>query len=222
MKSKLAVVAGALTGAAFLGLGIYHSDASQAEPKLSTDVIKTMVSDQYPGTITDIELEKNFDKTFYEVEVENEDREYDLKLDANTGEVLKIREKDTSNKVSVTEKKAEDSTKATEDNEEQKNKKEKQNTQEDKQVRNSEEQKKDDKQPAKKDKSNQSNGLIGMEKAEKIALDAFAGTIVSMELDEDDDRMIYEIEIENGEDEADVDIDAYTGEVLGLSIDRDN
>ncbi|MYL60592.1 hypothetical protein GLW20_24120, partial [Virgibacillus halodenitrificans] len=107
MKSKIAIVAGALTGAAFLGLGIYHSDASQTEPKISTDDIKTMVADQYPGTITDIELEKNFDKIFYEVEVENENREYDLKLDANTGEVLKIREKDTSDKESVSEKKTE-------------------------------------------------------------------------------------------------------------------
>ncbi|APC47089.1 PepSY domain-containing protein [Virgibacillus halodenitrificans] len=219
MKSKIAVVAGALTGAAFLGLGIYHSDASQTEPKISTDDIKTMVADQYPGTITDIELEKNFDKIFYEVEVENENREYDLKLDANTGEVLKIREKDTSDKESVSEKKTEASDG---DKEKQESTKEQQHAQENKQAHDSKEQKNDDKQPVEKEKNKQSNGLIGMKKAEKIALDAFAGTIVSMELDEDDDRMIYEIEIENGEDEADVDIDAYTGEVLGLSIDRDN
>lgn len=219
MKSKIAVVAGALTGATFLGLGIYHSDASQTEPKISTDDIKTMVADQYPGTITDIELEKNFDKIFYEVEVENENREYDLKLDANTGEVLKIREKDTSDKESVSEKKTEASDG---DKEKQESTKEQQHAQENKQAHDSKEQKNDDKQPVEKGKNKQSNGLIGMEKAEKIALDAFAGTIVSMELDEGDDRMIYEIEIENGEDEADVDIDAYTGEVLGLSIDRDN
>ncbi|MBD1223139.1 PepSY domain-containing protein [Virgibacillus halodenitrificans] len=219
MKSKIAVVAGALTGAAFLGLGIYHSDASQTEPKISTDDIKTMVADQYPGTITDIELEKNFDKIFYEVEVENENREYDLKLDANTGEVLKIREKDTSDKESVSEKKTEASDG---DKEKQESTKEQQHAQENKQAHDSKEQKNDDKQPVEKEKNKQPNGLIGMKKAEKIALDAFAGTIVSMELDEDDDRMIYEIEIENGEDEADVDIDAYTGEVLGLSIDRDN
>ncbi|WP_060681167.1 PepSY domain-containing protein [Virgibacillus halodenitrificans] len=219
MKSKIAVVAGALTGATFLGLGIYHSDASQTEPKISTDDIKTMVADQYPGTITDIELEKNFDKIFYEVEVENENREYDLKLDANTGEVLKIREKDTSDKESVSEKKTEASDG---DKEKQESTKEQQHAQENKQAHDSKEQKNDDKQPVEKEKNKQSNGLIGMKKAEKIALDAFAGTIVSMELDEDDDRMIYEIEIENGEDEADVDIDAYTGEVLGLSIDRDN
>ncbi|MCG1027307.1 PepSY domain-containing protein [Virgibacillus halodenitrificans] len=219
MKSKIAVVAGALTGATFLGLGIYHSDASQTEPKISTDDIKTMVADQYPGTITDIELEKNFDKIFYEVEVENENREYDLKLDANTGEVLKIREKDPSDKESVSEKKTEASDG---DKEKQESTKEQQHAQENKQAHDSKEQKNDDKQPVEKEKNKQSNGLIGMKKAEKIALDAFAGTIVSMELDEDDDRMIYEIEIENGEDEADVDIDAYTGEVLGLSIDRDN
>lgn len=219
MKSKIAVVAGALTGATFLGLGIYHSDASQTEPKISTDDIKTMVADQYPGTITDIELEKNFDKIFYEVEVENENREYDLKLDANTGEVLKIREKDTSDKESVSEKKTEASDG---DKEKQESTKEQQHAQENKQAHDSKEQKNDDKQPVEKEKNKQSNGLIGMKKAEKKALDAFAGTIVSMELDEDDDRMIYEIEIENGEDEADVDIDAYTGEVLGLSIDRDN
>ncbi|MYL59787.1 hypothetical protein GLW20_19950, partial [Virgibacillus halodenitrificans] len=151
--------------------------------------------------------------------VENKNREYDLKLDANTGEVLKIREKDTSDKESVSEKKTEASDG---DKEKQESTKEQQHAQENKQAHDSKEQKNDDKQPVEKEKNKQSNGLIGMKKAEKIALDAFAGTIVSMELDEDDDRMIYEIEIENGEDEADVDIDAYTGEVLGLSIDRDN
>ncbi|MEC5424680.1 PepSY domain-containing protein [Virgibacillus sp. C22-A2] len=61
-----------------------------------------------------------------------------------------------------------------------------------------------------------------MKEAEEIALNSFSGTITEVELDEDDGRLIYEIEIENGNEEAEIDIDAYTGEILVLSIDRDD
>ncbi|MFD0951687.1 PepSY domain-containing protein [Virgibacillus natechei] len=59
-------------------------------------------------------------------------------------------------------------------------------------------------------------------KAEEIALNEFDGQITELELDEDDGRLMYEIEIEDGEDEAEIEIDAYTGEILVIEIDRED
>lgn len=41
-------------------------------------------------------------------------------------------------------------------------------------------------------------------------------------MDSDDDILVYEIEIINGEDEATIEINAYTGNVVSLEIDLDD
>lgn len=61
-----------------------------------------------------------------------------------------------------------------------------------------------------------------MDKARSIALAEFSGTIEGIELDDDDDRLIYEIEIEDGENEAEIEIDAYTGEILFMDLEIDD
>src|SRR5699024_12309205 len=98
MKKKIALSVGVLAIASVLGLGIYHSNASQAEPKLSSEEIDDIVTSQYPGTITDLELEKDFNQVIYEVEITEDGNEYELKLGGNTGEVLKIKETEMVNK----------------------------------------------------------------------------------------------------------------------------
>ncbi|MFP4457585.1 MAG: PepSY domain-containing protein [Clostridia bacterium] len=40
-----------------------------------------------------------------------------------------------------------------------------------------------------------------------------------MELEEDDDRYIYEVEVLNGETEYEFEIDAYSGEIIKMEID---
>lgn len=45
--------------------------------------------------------------------------------------------------------------------------------------------------------------------------------ITELELDEDDGRLIYEIEIESVNGEAEIDIDAYTGDIISISIDTE-
>jgi uncharacterized membrane protein YkoI len=146
--------------------------------------VRELVLAQHPGTITEFELEKDFNKAVYEVEVISDGIEYDLKLDGDTGEVLRTKEKELANQVEFTD---DDS---------------------------------DDLYESKND--NQANGeKISLEKAEEIALKEFPGTVKQLELDEDDDRLIYEIEIRNGEEEAEIEIDAFTGDILELDIDRD-
>ncbi|PRO65957.1 PepSY domain-containing protein [Alkalicoccus urumqiensis] len=58
------------------------------------------------------------------------------------------------------------------------------------------------------------------EEAGAIALEEFPGTIDDIDRGEEDGRLVYEIEIESGDRDADIWIDAYTGEVLRVEIDE--
>ncbi|HLR81155.1 MAG TPA: PepSY domain-containing protein [Bacillota bacterium] len=207
MKKKIALSVGVLAIASVLGLGIYHSNASQAEPKLSSEEIDDIVTSQYPGTITEMELEKDFNQVIYEVEITEDGNEYELKLDGNTGEVLKIKEKEMVKKQT--------------DNIDQHPKKKQAQQQANDQVdqKNQSQSETNENRPDQQDKRNQQKTVIDADEAVQIALKEFSGTVESVELDEDDHRLIYEVEIEAGDEEAEVEIDAYTGEVLVIDID---
>ncbi|MGM8212469.1 PepSY domain-containing protein [Virgibacillus sp. W0430] len=196
MKSKKMVIA--ITGivaAGALFLGIYHSDAAQAEPNLSFEEVEQLVINQYPGTITEMELEKDLNKAVYEVEVESEGKKYDLKLDGDTGEVLKLKEKDLTIKekesASSKQRKTEGSS-------------------------NTDQSEKDNSENLNSDVQ---QTVIDSTEAIQIAQKEFPGTVISFELDENNNRLLYEIEIEAGKEEAEIEIDAYTGEVLVVEVD---
>ncbi|WP_368654006.1 PepSY domain-containing protein [Ornithinibacillus sp. 4-3] len=202
MNKKLGIGIGALLFAGILGFWIYTSDASQQAPELTTDKIREMVLSQYPGEITEIELDKELNKVVYEVEVISNGKEYDLTLDGNSGEVLKLKEKTVYTKENQSDDRKNDSTKEKSTNDEKNQTEQKQNEN--------------------KQNNQQENTVINEEKAIEIAKSEFPGTLVSMELDRDDGRLIYEIEIVNGNEEAEIEIDAYTGEILVLDIDIDD
>jgi len=63
------------------------------------------------------------------------------------------------------------------------------------------------------------NTVIDKDEALEIALAEFPGEVDSIELDEEDGRLIYEIEIESGDEEAEFEIDAMTGEIIVIEID---
>lgn len=207
MKKKIVLSVGVLAIASVLGLGIYHSNASQAEPKLSSEEIDDIVTSQYPGTITEMELEKDFNQVIYEVEITEDGKEYELKLDGNTGEVLKIKEKEMVKK-------------QTDDTDQHPKKKQAQQQANDQvDQKNQSQSETNENRPDQQDKRNQQKTVIDADEAVQIALKEFSGTVESVELDEDDLRLIYEVEIEAGDEEAEVEIDAYTGEVLVIDID---
>src|SRR5690625_7204740 len=62
---------------------------------------------------------------------------------------------------------------------------------------------------------------ISIDEAVDIALSKFTGQVTEVEVEEEDGRLIYEVEIESGEEEAEIEIDAHTGEVSVIEIDRD-
>ena len=78
-----------------------------------------------------------------------------------------------------------------------------------------------------KNTSNNSSSVISSDKAKSIALSK-AGLSSSQvyfekaELDEDDGMMVYEIEFKSGNTEYEFEIDAKTGKILDMEIDRDD
>jgi len=56
----------------------------------------------------------------------------------------------------------------------------------------------------------------------EIAMKQAKGTVTEIDMDEDDNRVIYEIEIRDGKYDYDFDIDAISGEVLKFEKDRDD
>lgn len=68
----------------------------------------------------------------------------------------------------------------------------------------------------------ENDAMLTHEEAKEIALKEFPGKITDLELDSDDGVYIYEIEIVNGEDEASIEINAYTGNVVMIEIDIDD
>lgn len=237
MKKKTIIIAGVLTATIVFGLGIYQSDASQGSPTLSQDEIISLVSAQYPGTIKEIELEKERNRAVYEIEIVNDGIEYELKVDGSSGEIIKLKEKkklddeksievvevqdketetEKENKISETKKENKESetakenkvSKTVEENKVSETKLEK------KQVSPNNKKQAD----AKKEQKNKQT-VISMEQAIAIAQKEFPGTVSEAELDEDDGRLIYEIEIEAKDEEAEFEIDAMTGEILVIEID---
>ncbi|MEK5040161.1 PepSY domain-containing protein [Sporosarcina sp. FSL K6-3457] len=64
--------------------------------------------------------------------------------------------------------------------------------------------------------------LLTKDEVIAIALKHEKGTVTEVELDDDDGRKHYEIEIKNGTFEYDFEIDAITGKVLKFEKDRDD
>lgn len=222
MKKKFMLTIGVLISAVILGIGIYHSDAAEDDPTLTQEEVKELVSEQYPGTITELELGKDLNQAVYSMVIERDDKQYDLKIDASSGEVLELKEKEIAQssendkeskaeeKLTLKEKK-EDSNQDNQDNSEKEGNENKEKSAKAKDNKKSEQ---------KKEKNNEdSNVLIDISEATEIALKEFSGTVTEVELEEEDGRLIYEVEVEAGEQEAEIEIDAYTGEVLVIEID---
>ncbi|MBP2079832.1 PepSY domain-containing protein [Oceanobacillus polygoni] len=202
MKKKLIIAGACLIGVFALVFGIYQSGASSSDPELSKEEVEKLVQEQYPGTVTTTELEKNEAGAVYKVRIESKGNNYAVTLDGNTGEVIDLEILGEA----VTENSQEADNNHTEETDSKK----------EPGTNNEPEQSEENKE------NNSSNAMLSQDAAREIALNEFAGTVVDIELDEDDGRTIYEIEIENGDDEATVEIDAYTGEILVLDIDIDD
>lgn len=252
MTKKIWLTLGVITIAVVLGVGVYQTNASQAEPTLTFDEIKELVTSQYPGTITELELDTDANGAIYKVEVMNEEMEYELKMDGHSGEVITLKEKhvaakeraSTKEMIDLKEKEQEkiameqeekaaqeqaekereekaQADKEQQEKEQAERKKHEEETKITKKESEEKEQKKESTSTKSKEKKQEKNTVIDVNKAIDIALEQFPGVVEEVELDEEDGRLIYEIEITADGEEAEFEIDAYTGEIIVIEIEDD-
>jgi len=239
---KVVIFISALATIAFLRIGFINYSTVQADPSLSAEDIKSQLSKQYPGEITNLELDNQSKEPVYYVEMNTEGNELELSLDGHTGEVLRYKEKllvqnaeaqtnggSESEKLVIREKatipdptlntdksatntvtKAENQDDVTVDAK----------TQQVETTKVSQNETESDVTTPMQKGTNEDT--IGLGKAKRIALEQFKGHIEEFELDDNDGNLVYELEIENESQDAEVQIDAYTGKVMKLEIDDED
>jgi len=177
------IVIPALAGAVVLGGITMAANASNTDKNeapvlegiLSIEQVESKAIESVGGKVTKVEFEREKSGDIYEVEVIADGIEYDLDIDAKTGEVLRT-EKDDD----------------------------------------------DDSYDANNKATASGEKLLTIDEVVAIALKEAKGTVTEVELDEDDGRMHYDIEIEDGKYEYDIEIDAVTGEVLDFEKERED
>lgn len=194
MNKKIGIIAGAVALAGVVGTGIYHTEAAssskEGEPQiveadnLTIEDATKKLEEEYQGTIKELELDKEGNKLYYEAEIIAENQAYDVKLDAESGEVVYEEIDDDDDDRNLDGKEQEAALK----------------------------------NGNKEDRSN----IIAQEKAIEIAKQEFDGEVVELELDYDDGSYVYEMELVNGQQEADVDIHAETGDILSLEVEYED
>lgn len=206
MNKKIGMFAGAVVLAGVVGTGIYHAEAAssnEGEPQiveagsLNMEDATKKLEEEYQGKVKEMELDREGDKSFYEAEIIVENQEYDVKMDAESGEVVyeEIDDKDRHDDDRNDDDRNDDDV----------------NLEENQQ----------DTAAANENNDNKEN-IIAQEEAIQIAKQEFDGDVTEMELDYDDGRYVYELELVNGQQEADFDIHAETGDILSLEIDYED
>src|SRR5690625_4425557 len=148
-------------------LAILQFTPDSASANLPEDEAKEKITKQFPGEIVEFELEEKGNKTVYEIDIEGTDRHYDLKIDAETGEILELEEK-----------------KVKDNKESSKQDKDKKQTKKPNKETEKEDNKKEEK--SEKQTNTSSKTLITFEEARSIALSEYDGHITELELDDDD------------------------------------
>jgi len=93
MKKKVLATLAAMLVAGIIGFSFSQFGSVNAEPNLSPADIREKVTAQYPGTIKEVELDKKGKNPVYEIELVIDGKEYELKIDGNTGEVIRLDKK---------------------------------------------------------------------------------------------------------------------------------
>jgi uncharacterized membrane protein YkoI len=193
LNKKTGVILACIIGLALIGFSVFYFGSTSSSAEITKVEAKDIISSQYPGKIKG-DVEKDEKSGYYYALIDHEGKIFEIKINEKTGEVMNLRERSTPDKKKDNQPKdAQDST-------------EKDNMIKDKDKNNSEKRK----------------VVVHEERAKELALREFAGTIEDFELEEENGSFVYEIKVVNGEDEAEITIDAFTGEILFTEIERED
>jgi len=210
-KIFFAIIGILLLVGGILGVLTFNSDSASAY--LTKDEAKDKIQTQFPGEIVELELDEERNKKVYEVDIKGSDRFYELEIDAETGEVLKIEEKLFNNQKEPNNQKNDDIPEVNVSQADDQDDQSKQDKKETKKVEAN-----DDKDE--ENKSSKKSSIISIDKAKSIAKGLFNGKIDEIELDDDDGLRYYEIEMYSSTEEAELKINAYTGELISISKEK--
>lgn len=147
-----------------------QTKAEQTTKQIGIAEAKAAALEKVNGTVESVELEDG--QTYYEVDIIKDQKEFDIKVDAASAEIVKVEENrnDDDRELEAAAKGA----------------------------------------------------VISEDEAVAIAKKNITGEIVKIELDEDDGRLEYEMELNTSKGEAEITIDATSGKVLELEQDDDD
>lgn len=203
-----------LAGGLVIG-GVAFAVSAEKGETISIDAVETKAIEAVGGQVKEVELDRELSGDEYEVEVESNGVEYDLNLDAVTGEVKKTevddRDDDRVKAAAVPTAQVATSTNDQDDDRDDRGE-------------NRSDDRDDDRDDDGDDKRVQASNtkLLTQDEAIAIAMKSAKGKVTEITLDEDDDRFVYEIEIRDGQMEYDFEIDAVTGAVLEFDKERED
>ncbi|MGE7624670.1 PepSY domain-containing protein [Viridibacillus sp. NPDC096237] len=227
---KKMITAIALTGSlAVTGVVAAAGIQNSASKILSSEEVSKKALSYVKGTVYKVELDKEKGTQVYEIDVQGKNnKEYELKLDAKTGELLEKKMEISKVSNTVNEKQVIGLAKAKEialksvKGSVKKAKLDREDGIYEIEIIRAEYEYEFDinaysgkivkKEKEKISKKVVTGKIIGLEKAKKIALNNVGGTVQKAKLDKSDG--VYEIEIINGATEYEFEIDAKTGEIL--------
>ncbi|MHC8514625.1 PepSY domain-containing protein [Sporosarcina sp. ITBMC105] len=170
----------------------------QSEKLLTKEEALAIAKKKANGTVEKIELDSDDNRKVYEIEINDNEFEYEIELDAATGEVLSFEKErfktfknEATAKVKTTENDVNHTLKVVETAPKAQVKAEKS-------------------QPVAKTK-------LTKEQVMSIAKQKATGVVTEFELDGN----VYEIEMEDGDIEYELEIDAYTGAILSFEKDEE-
>jgi uncharacterized membrane protein YkoI len=209
------------------------ASAIKGNVKVTETEARNLVEAHYPGTIIEMTLLRSDGKDIYQVQLEENTGLYTLEVDAETGNIqnlqqVKKTDSEKEEKPAISEAEAKKLAEETYRGNVQAltlHRKIYSITVLTKTEQIKLEMNADSGKITSEDKSsiekNTQHVKLTEEQAKKIALAEVNGKIEDIDLEEEEDSVFYEVEIESGQQEATIQIDAFTGKVLSVAIENE-
>jgi len=230
IRTKVLALSAAIIAAGAIGIGVSSSNAAENSSskektqKIGIERANQLALEAVPGKIKSVELEKENGKTYYDFEIIKDNKEYDVHIDAYNGQTLKVKIDDDARQQnqqgSNANGNASSSSKPTSTPSSSSTPTSKPSSTPS-----------STSTPSSKPSSTPSNTtapstkpaqkqMITAEKAAELAAKHVQGTVKKIKLEKEDGVRIYEIKLKTDHGKVEVEVDAYTGEILDVDYDN--